>query len=193
MPNLTTKLCPAIIHPASCLFSFSGSAKLRSFSPCQALSQPCPERGDEVTNFWAFAMPPLLSKTPFALKGAQRYETFRFVKPFSLSSTHFLTGWQRYGLFDIHKYHPTLPPAYHLSKIMPNLTTNSTPLSFTPSPASSLFQEAQRYETFRFVKPLSLSSTHFLTGLQRHKDSEVVKASYSLLPCSPTLKDPAYS
>jgi len=42
MPNLTTKLCPAIIHPASCLFSFSGSAKLRSF--CLVKSPHIPSR-----------------------------------------------------------------------------------------------------------------------------------------------------
>jgi hypothetical protein len=51
---------------------------------------------------------------------------------------------------------------------------------------------AQSYEVFRFVKP-PLSASLFVRERKDTNDSDIVKASYFLLPCSPTLKDPAYS
>jgi len=79
MPNLTTKLCPAIIYPASCLFSSSGSAKLRTFCLCQAPSHPLPQDTTELRTFGHSQVSPLtthpLSKTPYASQGRERKGT----------------------------------------------------------------------------------------------------------------------
>ena len=62
---------------------------------------------------------------------------------------------------------------------MPNLTTSSTPLSPAPASPAPLFQRAQRYEVFRFVKP-----SHGLTlrGMAKLPTFWHLRA--------PTLKDP---
>jgi len=161
------QLYPAIIRPRFARSSFSGSAKIRSFLLCQAPSQPYPERDGKIYGLFGIRKS-LLSKTPFALKGAQRYETFRFVKPLSLSSTHFLTGQQRYKVFDIHKYRPipSLPypfikdhakshnqtlPCHHPPRLLPLLFFRECKITkFLPCqvPSHPLPQDMAKLRTF---------------------------------------------
>jgi hypothetical protein len=106
-------------HPPRLLpLPFSGSTKVRSFSLCQ--------------------VPSIFH--PTSPRGAQRYEVFRFVKPFALAppvSSPPSEGRQSYELFGICK----------------------PPYSQRPIPRS---RGAQRYEVFRFVKPPFYSASLFL-------------------------------
>jgi hypothetical protein len=104
MPNRTTRFAPLsstlLFHP----LSFQGA---QSYEVFRFGKLPTSFPGEERQSYRFFGTyKPLLSKTPFALTGAQRYKTFRFVKPLPLSSTYLLTGRQRYEVFDIHKCRP---------------------------------------------------------------------------------------
>jgi hypothetical protein len=119
---------------------------------------------------------PLLSApaSPAPLfRRAQRYEVFCFVKPphglTPRGATKLRTFWhsqchpssqrplspsrERKGTKFLTFVSTPLSPASCFSKIMPNLTTRSTPLSSAPASPAPLFRGAQRYEVFRFVKP----------------------------------------
>jgi hypothetical protein len=71
-------------HPPFCFTCspFSGSAKLRRFSLCQALLQPYPERSDKVTDFLAVTSP--YSQRPLSPSRERKGTKF-----FALSSSPF--------------------------------------------------------------------------------------------------------
>jgi hypothetical protein len=176
MPNLTTSSTPLsstlLFHP----LPFRGAQSYELFRFVKLpTSLPCEER-QSYGLFGTYKS--LLSKTPFALKGAQRYETFRFVKPLSLFSTHFLTGRQRYEVFDIHKCRPipSLPypfikdhakshnqtlPCHHLPHLLPLLFFRECKITnFLPcqAPSHPLPQDTAKLRTFGHsqVPPLPL-------------------------------------
>jgi hypothetical protein len=146
MPNLTTSSTPLsstlLFHP----LPFRGAQSYELFRFVKLpTSLPCEER-QSYGLFGTYKS--LLSKTPFALKGAQRYETFRFVKPLSLSSTHFLTGRQRYKVFDLHKCRPVPSLPYPLIKDHAKSHNQTLPCHHPPRLLPLLFFRERKIANF---------------------------------------------
>jgi hypothetical protein len=185
MPNRTTRF--PRYHPPFCFTrSLFGERKVTNFFALSSSPHLFPARSDKVTDFLALTSP--YSQRPLSpSRRAQRYKTFRFVKPLSLSSTHFLTGRQRYKVLDLHKCRPlpslpypfvkdhakphNQPLAYHYPPRLLTLlffrecrVTNFLPCQ---APSHLLPQDTAKLRTFRHsqVPPLTtypLSKTPML-------------------------------
>ena len=105
-----------------------GERKVTNFFALSSSPHPFPARSHKVTKLWALTSP--YSQRPFSpSRRVQSYETFRFVKPLSLSSTHLLTGRQRHKVFDIHKCRPipSLPYPFIKDHAKPHTQTVRSP------------------------------------------------------------------